>query len=205
MNIHSVVTENDVELIVPTNITVGTFLSALVQTDKHGVLIGDTRGEHTLSLIRKSNKQFLADEFTLTRYGIQSNEVLFVAFSRRTLPQGQNILRSVSGDLLVDLDAMGKSVLEVGRSTSTHRPDIDLRNEPYGTQVSRTHALLRKEAGGWFLIPLRTTNSTWIGHKRVLPGQAEFLRDGDVIAFGRVRLRFEAQSDPQTMHLHRKH
>jgi len=94
---------------------------------------------------------------------------------------------------MIALDNYGKAELTVGRydaHTGT-TPDIDLSEEPDGSTVSRSHALLRKQSNRWTLIPVSTTNATRVGNTRLTPQQPWPLKPGDVIVFGAVKLVFE--------------
>ncbi|HLI26083.1 MAG TPA: FHA domain-containing protein [Chloroflexota bacterium] len=73
--------------------------------------------------------------------------------------------------------------IEIGRSPSS---DIVLDD----ITISRTHARLERLPQGWLLLDLGSSNGTWVNGQR-LTGPA-LLRDGDTIAFGRLRVTFRA-------------
>lgn len=59
------------------------------------------------------------------------------------------------------------------------------------SSVSRLHAELLATPEGWSLRDLGSTNGTWIGERRVLPGVLYGLGVGDVVWVGEVVLRVE--------------
>lgn len=85
------------------------------------------------------------------------------------LPDGQRI---VLGEAIVTIGRLGDSTLM-----------LDDRN------VSRHHAEIRPQGTGFVLIDLGSTNGTTVNGERVAERQ---LRDGDLIEFGAIVIRFEA-------------
>jgi pSer/pThr/pTyr-binding forkhead associated (FHA) protein len=94
---------------------------------------------------------------------------------------------------VIALDNYGKPELSLGRydARTGECPDIDLSEEPAGSTVSRSHALLRKQGSQWTLISLSTKNSTHVGNTRITPHQSRLLKSGDVITLGGAELVFE--------------
>lgn len=77
---------------------------------------------------------------------------------------------------------------ETGRVTIGRGPDCDC--VVYDTTVSRRHAELRREDGGWVLTDLGSTNGTRLNGLR-LTGEAA-VRPGDEVVFGGARYRLGA-------------
>lgn len=80
----------------------------------------------------------------------------------------------------------GQSPFEVSLST---KPIIIGREPgnnivvPYA-EVSRRHAQIEKQAGNYIIIDLNSSNGTYLQGKRISPGQAKILHDGNVIRIG---------------------
>lgn len=85
------------------------------------------------------------------------------------LPDGQRI---VLGEAIVTVGRLGESTLM-----------LDDRN------VSRNHAEIRPQGTGFALVDLGSTNGTRVNGERVSERQ---LRDGDLLEFGAIAIRFEA-------------
>jgi two-component system cell cycle response regulator len=75
---------------------------------------------------------------------------------------------------------LGQSDVSLGRSSSAD-VQLDLDN------VSRNHASIVKNAHGWVLRDLDSTNGTFVNE---LPIRERLLRDGDQIRIGRAMLKF---------------
>jgi hypothetical protein len=71
----------------------------------------------------------------------------------------------------------------IGRSTACNRVFAD-------RTVSRVHAQLRWVNGGWVLSDLGSMNGTWVNGWRIT---SAWVRDGDRVQLGRVKLRFRAR------------
>lgn len=81
--------------------------------------------------------------------------------------------------------------LLIGRTQKTSVADIDLG--PYGALeagVSRQHAQLYFKDGTWLIDDLKSMNGTYVNEKKIAPGQAVSLKNGDVIRCGKLSLIF---------------
>jgi pSer/pThr/pTyr-binding forkhead associated (FHA) protein len=81
--------------------------------------------------------------------------------------------------------------LLIGRTQKTSVADIDLG--PYGALeagVSRQHAHLYLKNGTWLIDDLKSMNGTYVNEKKVSPGQAVPLKNGDVIRCGKLSFIF---------------
>ncbi len=70
-------------------------------------------------------------------------------------------------------------------------PEIDLT--PHGGEeggVSRQHARITVEDGGYFIEDLNSTNFTFVNRQKLTPGVRHPLNDGDEIRCGRVKFTF---------------
>jgi serine/threonine protein kinase len=70
-------------------------------------------------------------------------------------------------------------------------PDIDLSEFDTKMTVSRQHARIRYEENFFSIEDLKSRNKTRLKDAPLTPFKTELLQHGDVIYFGRVRLRFE--------------
>jgi hypothetical protein len=70
-------------------------------------------------------------------------------------------------------------------------PDIDLDAHDEDAKVSRRHARIRRNNGSYFIEDLGSTNGTYVNRgRRLLPGNAQLLNDGDEVIVGKTFLRF---------------
>jgi len=70
-------------------------------------------------------------------------------------------------------------------------PDVDLDDDDPEAKVSRRHARIMREAEGYFIEDLGSTNGTFVNRgRRLVPGHRESLHDGDEIIVGKTFLRF---------------
>lgn len=87
----------------------------------------------------------------------------------------------------------GKTDVVIGREDPVSRiyPDVDLTDHG-GDEggVSRQHARIRIQGGGFIVEDLNSTNGTFVNRERLALGQQCPLYDGDEIRLGRVTLRF---------------
>ncbi len=71
-------------------------------------------------------------------------------------------------------------------------PDIDLDAFDEDAKVSRRHARIRRNNGSYFIEDLGSTNGTYVNRgRRLLPGNALILNDGDEVIVGKTFLRFQ--------------
>ncbi|MBN1875116.1 MAG: FHA domain-containing protein [Anaerolineae bacterium] len=101
-------------------------------------------------------------------------------------------LRCPSGRVYM-LSNLGKPELSLGRydARTGNAPDIELSEEPSGNTVSRTHAVLTAQGGGWILTVLTASSPTLLDGKKLSPNQSVPLASGMVIQLGSVSLTFE--------------
>jgi hypothetical protein len=70
-------------------------------------------------------------------------------------------------------------------------PDVDLDADDPEAKVSRRHARISLRDGQYFLEDLGSTNGTFVNRgRRLMPGVAQVLKDGDEIIVGKTFLRF---------------
>ena len=76
----------------------------------------------------------------------------------------------------------------VGREDATLQ--IDLEGYPEGKYVSHRHAQITKIKDVYYVEDLGSSNHTWVNQIKLAPGQAEPLKEGDIVRFGKVELTF---------------
>lgn len=70
-------------------------------------------------------------------------------------------------------------------------PDVDLDAYDNEAKVSRRHARIRLQNGEYVIEDLGSTNGTYVNRgRRLLPGMAQVLKDGDELIVGKTFLRF---------------
>lgn len=70
-------------------------------------------------------------------------------------------------------------------------PDVDLDAYDPDAKVSRRHARIVKRDADYYVEDLGSTNGTFVNRgRRLLPGSAQILSDGDEIIVGKTFLRF---------------
>jgi hypothetical protein len=70
-------------------------------------------------------------------------------------------------------------------------PDVDLDAHDPEAKVSRRHARIRRDSGKYMIEDLGSTNGTFVNRgRRLIPGSAHLLNDGDEIIVGKTFLRF---------------
>lgn len=71
-------------------------------------------------------------------------------------------------------------------------PDVDLDAFDQDAKVSRRHARIRRNNGSYVIEDLGSTNGTYVNRgRRLIPGNAEILNDGDEVIVGKTFLRFQ--------------
>jgi serine/threonine protein kinase len=73
-------------------------------------------------------------------------------------------------------------------------PDIDLSALDPGMTVSRQHARIRFEETFFSIEDLKSHNKTRLNQQALAPLKAELLQHGDILHFGKVRVKFEVAS-----------
>ena len=74
-------------------------------------------------------------------------------------------------------------------------PDVDLDSHDPEAKVSRRHARIIRDNGKYLIEDLGSTNGTFINRgRRLIPGNAQLLNDGDEIIVGKTFLRFYINS-----------
>jgi pSer/pThr/pTyr-binding forkhead associated (FHA) protein len=69
-------------------------------------------------------------------------------------------------------------------------PDIDLSPyQAYANGVSRLHAVIKRETSHIFLMDLDSANGTYINGKRLNPNVEHTLKNGDVVALGKLKIQ----------------
>jgi len=76
------------------------------------------------------------------------------------------------------------------------RPEIDLTAYDTNRSVSRRHAKVTARGGTLFVSEeVGALNGTFLNGKRLIPGKAEAIRSGDLLALGMVTLRFQGKEE----------
>ena len=71
-------------------------------------------------------------------------------------------------------------------------PDVDLDSHDSEAKVSRRHARIRLQDGNYMIEDLGSTNGTYVNRgRRLLPGMAQVVNDGDEVIVGKTFLRFK--------------
>lgn len=70
-------------------------------------------------------------------------------------------------------------------------PDVDLDAFDTDAKVSRRHARIVRNNGSYYVEDLGSTNGTYVNRgRRLLPGNAQMINDGDELIVGKTFLRF---------------
>jgi hypothetical protein len=79
-----------------------------------------------------------------------------------------------------------KRIVVLGRKVEGEEPpSIDLTPFHAGLQgVSRHHATIRKEEGGYVIEDMESVNGTWVNDKRLQPRYTYELKSGDLVRLG---------------------
>ncbi len=104
---------------------------------------------------------------------------------------GNNIsLKLVGSDQVIPL--AGQKEFTIGRITEGQPilPDIDLSPyEGYAEGVSRLHTAIRVTDRGVMIVDLGSSNGTRINGQKIVPNVNYPLKDGDMIALGKIKLQ----------------
>jgi hypothetical protein len=69
-------------------------------------------------------------------------------------------------------------------------PDIDLSPyQAYASGVSRLHAVIKRDGNKVLLVDLGSSNGTYVNGKRLNPNAEQILKNGDVIALGKLKIQ----------------
>lgn len=69
-------------------------------------------------------------------------------------------------------------------------PDIDLAPyQAYASGVSRLHAVIKRETSHVMLMDLGSANGTFVNGKRLKPNEEQPLKNGDVVALGKLKIQ----------------
>ena len=102
------------------------------------------------------------------------------------------VTSAYSGPRLI-LPATG-SIFKLADAAIIGREDvsaqIDLDGYPEGKFVSHRHAQITRINGQFYIEDLGSSNHTWVNEIKLAQGQAEPLKDGDVIRLGKLELTF---------------
>lgn len=88
----------------------------------------------------------------------------------------------------------GADDLLVGRKDNQRGiyPDVDLGLDGgYDAGVSRRHAIITPQSGGYAIEDLASANGTFVNGRRLQPQTSTPIRHGDELKFGTLILRFE--------------
>jgi hypothetical protein len=97
-------------------------------------------------------------------------------------------------DTILMAHLMDKKCLFVGRSDPELKQNLDIDLLAYGGRahgVSRLHAEFRRMGNILAIMDLNSTNGTYRNGTRLLPGQMDFLLNGDEVFFGKMRFRIQ--------------
>ena len=86
------------------------------------------------------------------------------------------------------------SIFKLGAAAVLGREDpslqIDLEGYPDGKFVSHRHAQIVKMDDKYYIEDLGSSNHTWVNDLKLAQGQAEPLKEGDLIKLGKIELMF---------------
>ncbi len=87
-----------------------------------------------------------------------------------------------------------KTIFKLGDSTLIGREEpsaqIDFDGYDDGKFISHRHAQISKREDGYYLEDLGSTNATRVNGMKLSQGQAQALKDGDKVRFGKIELTF---------------
>jgi len=104
------------------------------------------------------------------------------AISLVVINSGRRIALDAGDDLLVGRKDNQRGIY----------PDVDLGLDGgYDAGVSRKHAVIARQGGGFTLEDLASANGTFVNDHRLSPNSPAPIRHGDELKFGTLILRFE--------------
>lgn len=113
----------------------------------------------------------------------------------RGSPLGAKLVLSCEDGQEIVLPQVNTLNLGRGQIPDGTTPMLDLTlYGAYKGGVSRFHARIHRQATGFFLEDLLSTNGTYINRQRIPPYVPQGLRSGDEVQLGRLTLRFEIRS-----------
>jgi pSer/pThr/pTyr-binding forkhead associated (FHA) protein len=111
---------------------------------------------------------------------IPEEKIVKPGFTLKLLSNGQLIQLSGQNEFTIGRITEGQPIL----------PDIDLSPyEGYAEGVSRLHAAIRKTEKGYLIVDLGSSNGTRINGQKIVSNVSYPLKDGDVLALGRIKLQ----------------
>lgn len=88
----------------------------------------------------------------------------------------------------------GGSIFKLGDVTLIGRADptlqIDFEGYPDGQYISNPHAQITKLGDLYYVEDLDSNNASYVNDRKLARGQAEPLKEGDVVRFGKITLTF---------------
>ncbi len=111
-----------------------------------------------------------------------------------TLPSARLIVSTTGQTFTLTKDEM-----IIGREDPKReiRPDIQINDQTM--TVGRKHARIVRQNGTWKLIDENSRNKTRLNGKILAPYEAEPLKNGDLLHFGRIEARFESDPRPRAV------
>jgi serine/threonine protein kinase len=127
-------------------------------------------------------------EFITALEQLQQHIQALITPPHMKLPQKQAYLIVLSSGQSIPLTweemLVGRQVAKTGNFPEINLPDM---------QVGRRHAYLRNRQGTFTVEDLNSTNKTRLNGVTLIPHQEYPLKDGDLLRFGNVDVRFELQ------------
>ena len=113
-----------------------------------------------------------------------AREAKLLEQSQASIKQGYLIIVSTEASIPLTWD-----VMLIGRQDATVGifPEINLAD----MKVGRRHAYLRNRQGIFTVEDLNSLNKTYLNGVALVPHQETQLKDGDILRFGNVEVRFE--------------
>lgn len=111
------------------------------------------------------------------------------------------ILLHIAGSSITTVGVDIWRVIVLGRRdpTGNYNPDVDFASySGMRLGVSRRHALIKPDLTGLALVDQKSVNGTWINGKRLSPGRATELKDGDRVELGDLKFTVRIMNTPVT-------